>query len=147
MQKILVTLSAAAAALVLAAPAASAQDRYYPQNPAPYAAPIAGAAVGTTVGLGLYNGWFGTSAAATAAPATALGAAATGFVAGAGTLAFVHAATTPCQGFHFLFGALNNSANECVNGRWVGPGARVQQTAAYEERPVVTRRTVVRHRR
>ena len=55
MQKILVTLSAAATALVLAAPA-SAQDRYYPQNPAPYAAPIAGAAVGTTVGLGLYNG-------------------------------------------------------------------------------------------
>lgn len=149
MRKILVTLSAAAAVLTVAT-AASAQDRYYPRNPAPYAAPIAGTVVGTTVGLGLYNGWFGSSTAATAMPATALGAAATGFVAGAGTLAFVHAATTPCQGFHFMFGAFNNSANECVNGRWVGPGARMQQTSMYEERPVVTeRRTVVRrhHRR
>jgi hypothetical protein len=148
MKRILVTLSAAAAAMTLVT-AASAQDRYSyynNPNPAPYAAPIAGAAVGTTVGLGLYNGWFGTSAAATALPATALGAAATGFVAGAGTLALVHAATTPCQGFHFLFGALNNSANECVNGRWVGPGARLQQTTMYEERPVVTKRTVRRHR-
>lgn len=146
MRRTIITLSAAAVtALAVAAPA-SAQERYV-RNPAPYAAPIAGAAVGTTVGLGLYNGWFGSSAAATALPATALGAAATGFVAGAGTLALVHAATTPCQGFHFLFGAFNNSANECVNGQWVGPGARVQRTSMYEERPVVTRRTVVRHHR
>ena len=142
MRKTIVTLSAAATALALAAPA-SAQDRYN-RNPVPYAAPLAGAAVGTTVGLGLYNGWFGSSAAATVAPATALGAAATGFVAGAGTLAVVHAATTPCQGFHFLFGAFNNSANECVNGQWVGPGARIQRTSAYEEPAVVTTRRVKR---
>jgi hypothetical protein len=142
MRRTIITLSAAVTALALAAPA-SAQDRYQ-QGPGPYVAPVAGAAVGTAVGLGLYNGWFGSSAAVSALPATALGAAATGFVAGAGTVALVHAATTPCQGFHFLFGAFNNSANECVNGRWVGPGARYQQTSMYDERPVVTRRTVVR---
>ncbi len=144
MQKILVTLSAAAAALTFVS-SASAQDRYYDNrtnNPAPYAAPLVGAAAGTAVGLGLYNGWWANAAW----PTTALGSAAAGFVVGAGTLAVVHAATTPCQGFHFLFGAFTNSANECVNGRWVGPGARVQQTAVYEEQPVVTRRTVRRHR-
>jgi hypothetical protein len=140
MQKVLVTLSAAAAALTLAT-SASAQDRYA-RNPAPYAAPVVGAAAGTAVGLGLYNGWWANAAW----PTTALGSAAAGFVVGAGTVAVIHAATTPCQGFHFLFGAFNNSANECVNGRWVGPGARVQQSM-YEERPVVTqRRTVRRHR-
>jgi hypothetical protein len=117
MRKTLLALSVAAAAAISSQ--ASAQDYYYGQN---YVAPVAGAAVGTAVGVGLYNGWYGTNGAfwGTTWPASAAGAATTGFVAGVGTAALIHAATTPCQGFHALFGNFLTSSRGCVNGQWVG---------------------------
>jgi hypothetical protein len=82
----------------------------------------AGAVTGSLVGLGVSEGWFG-SAAAAALPTSVAGAAAIGGVAGVGTIALIHAATTPCQGFHALFGGLFTTSEGCVNGQWVGYGA------------------------
>ena len=69
--------------------------------------PVAGAAVGTAVGVGLYNGWYGTNAAiaGTVLPTTAAGAATVGGVAGVGTVALIDSVFQPCRGFHALFGA------------------------------------------
>lgn len=113
MRKMLFAIPLAAA--VLATPALAqdyAPGPYYPAGPV-----VAGAAVGTVAGVGLYNGWWGTSAAISAFPATAAGAAATGGVVGVGTIALIDAAVQPCRGFHALFG-LNR--DECVNGQYVG---------------------------
>ena len=120
MRKTLLALSAGAA-VAMATPAA-AQDRWvYPDNR--YVGPVvAGAVVGTTVGLGLYHGWWSGSTVA-ALPNTAAGSAAVGGLAGIGTVALIHAATTPCQGFHAAFSGLFTSPAGCVNGRWVGERA------------------------
>jgi hypothetical protein len=123
MRKTLLALSAAAA--VTLATSASAQDRYY-YDPN-YVGPVTGAAAGTVAGLALYNGWWGInggSALGTTFPTTAAGAATVGGVAGIGTAALIHASTTPCQGFHALFGNFLTSSQGCVNGRLVGTQTR-----------------------
>lgn len=113
MRKILPVLAMAVA--VVATPAMAQQDDRYPA--AAYVAPVAGAAVGTVVGVGLYEGWFGTSSAfVAAAPATAVGAAAVGGVAGIGAIALIDAFTQHCRGF----GIFVSREGECVNGVWVG---------------------------
>jgi len=116
MRKILPLLALAASAAIATPAFAYVDDRYPTES---YVAPVAGAAVGTAVGVGLYNAWWGTSATVAALPATAAGAAATGGVAGIGTIALIDAAVEPCRGFHALFG-LNHGA--CVNGEYVGYG-------------------------
>ncbi len=80
------------------------------------AAPVGGVAAGTTVGVGVSEGW-GTAAATAALPATAVGAAAVGGVAGMGTVAAIDAMLEPCRGFAAMF---NLSQGECVNGHYVG---------------------------
>jgi hypothetical protein len=113
MRKLLYALPLAAAVLATPALAQDAYDNaYYPAAPV-----VGGAAVGTVVGVGLYNAWWGSSAAVSAFPATAAGAAAVGGVAGIGTIALIDAAVQPCRGFHAVFGA-NRGA--CVNGQYVG---------------------------
>ncbi len=87
-----------------------------PRNGARVAAPVAGVATGTTIGVGVSEGW-GTAAAAAALPATAAGAAAIGGVAGIGAVAAVDAMLEPCRGFAAIF---NLSDGECVNGHYVG---------------------------
>jgi hypothetical protein len=77
-----------------------------------------GAVGGTVVGVGVYNGWWGATAAGAALPTTAAGAAAVGGVAGVGAVALIDAAVQPCRGFHALLG-MNH--DECVNGVYVGP--------------------------
>ncbi|MFN3658254.1 MAG: hypothetical protein ACK4UO_13460 [Pseudolabrys sp.] len=111
MRKLFFALPIAAA--VLATPAlAQPYDTYYPAGPV-----VGGAAVGTVVGVGLYEGWFGSSAAVSALPATAAGAAATGGVAGIGTIALIDAAVQPCRGFQAIFGM---NRGQCANGQYVG---------------------------
>jgi hypothetical protein len=126
------TLLVAAAAVAIATPALAQSVRYYERPNA--AAPATGAAVGTGVGVAVSEGALGASAAA-ALPATAAGAAAVGGVAGVGAASLLHAATTPCQGFHMFFGNLFTSSEGCVNGQWVGRPERV-----VIERRVVPRR-------
>ena len=118
MRKVLPLLAIAAAA-ALATPAFAYTDDRYPTLG--YAAPATAAVVGTAVGVGLYNGWWGSSAAVSALPATAVGAAVVGGVVGVGTLALIDAAVQPCRGFHALF--LMNR-DQCVNGEWVGDAPR-----------------------
>ncbi len=83
-----------------------------------YAAPvIGGAVIGTVAGVGLYNGWWGSSATATSLGATAASSAVAGGVIGVGSIALIDAATQPCRGFSAMF---NLRPNECVNGQYVG---------------------------
>lgn len=116
MRKTLCVLSVAAAAALSTPAFAQPVSSYYHPG---YVAPLAGVAVGTVVGVGLHNSWFGSTASSTW-PSTAAGAATAGFVAGVGTVALIHAATTPCQGFQALFGGLLTSSEGCVNGQYVG---------------------------
>jgi hypothetical protein len=120
MRKLLPILTIAAAAALatpaLAAPYYSAADEN-PNYTASYAAPVAGAVAGTAVGVGLYEGWLGSTAAVTALPATAAGAAAVGGVVGVGAIALIDAAVQPCRGFHAL---LDLSHGQCVNGKYAG---------------------------
>jgi len=101
------------AAAAFATPAI-AQPAYGPYGPYAYepyasAAPwVAGAATGTTLALGAYNGWFGGQFAGTTATAGA---------AAIGTVAFVDGLLQPCRGFHAVFG-LNHGA--CEDGHYVG---------------------------
>lgn len=118
MRKIIPALALAAATAV--ATPALAQD-YQAQTYAPLAT---GAVVGTTVGVGLYNGWWGHGAFVSALPATTLGAVAVGGVAGIGTIALLDAFTQHCRGF----GIFVTPREQCVNGEWVG------------DRPVVVQR-------
>jgi hypothetical protein len=98
MRKALLAVSAVALAAALATPAQAA--RRQPD----YVAPAAGVVVGTVVGLGVSEGWWGaTVAGTTALPATTAGAAAVGGVAGIGGIALVDAAIQPCAGFHAMF--------------------------------------------
>ena len=120
MRKLITALSVAAMTAAVAIPTlASAQEQ--PQYTTGYAGPVAGAAVGTAVGVGLYNGWYGSGVFISALPATAAGAAATGGVAGVGTVALIDGVFQPCRGFHALFGA---NSGACVNGDYVGYAPR-----------------------
>ncbi len=125
MRRLLPALTIAAAAVLatpaLAAPYYSAAEENPNYSAGIYVAPGAGVVAGTVVGVGLYNGWFGTSAAATTLPATAVGSAAVGGVAGVGTVALIDAAVEPCRGFQALLGM---NRDQCVNGEWVGYGPR-----------------------
>ncbi len=85
-------------------------------NGARIAAPVAGVATGTVIGVGIAEGW-GTAAITAAAPATAVGAAAVGGVAGIGALAATDFVLEPCRGLHAMFG-LNRE--QCVDGHYVG---------------------------
>lgn len=119
MRKTLIVLSAAAT--IGWSGAAAAQDRHAQPNYAPNYVPwIGGAAVGTTVGLGLYHGWFGSGALASSLPASAAGAAVAGGVAGVGTVALIDAATQPCAGFRAISPFAGGGNSGCVNGRYVG---------------------------
>lgn len=112
MRKIVMILSAVAA-LAVATPA-SAKSLKAPAYPW-----LAGATVGTLVGVGLYKGWFSGSLAASL-PASAAGAATAGFVVGVGTIVMIDAATQPCKGFRALFSPFVNKPSGCVNGEYVG---------------------------
>jgi hypothetical protein len=122
MRKLITALSVAAvtAGAVALPTLASAQDAQYTTG---YVGPVAGAAVGTAVGVGLYNGWYGASPAvgSLVLPTTAAGAATVGGVAGVGTVAAIDSVFQPCRGFHALFGA---NKDACVNGEYVGYAPR-----------------------
>ncbi len=116
MRKTILSLVAALAVAFSVSSPANAGSKHYNQLQNPTV--IVGAVVGTLVGLGLYDGWFGTTNAVTRgtiAHSTA-GAAAGGLLAGIATVAMIHALTTPCQGFHALLGG-----SGCRNGKYVGP--------------------------
>ncbi|BAR97826.1 hypothetical protein BV133_233 [Blastochloris viridis] len=117
MRKAFIAVSAAAA-LAVTATAASAGDRGYDERtPALIGT---GAVVGTLVGVGLYNGWGGTTAFASSAGGAAAASAVAGGVAAVGTVALIHAATTPCTGFDALFGSFRQGPSGCVDGHYVG---------------------------
>jgi hypothetical protein len=112
-----VTVTALAMPTVASAERAPGYDSYN----ASYAVPVAGALVGTAVGVGLYNGWYGSSTFVSALPSSAAGAVAMGGVAGIGTVALIDGVLQPCRGFHALFGA---NKDACVNGEYVGYAQR-----------------------
>ncbi len=119
MRKIIPALSlAAVVAAALISPASADVDTIN-SNYAP-AAVATGAVVGTAVGVGLYHGWYGSSAFVTSAGATAGTAAVVGGVAGVGTVVLLEGLTAKCHGF----GVLWTARSECVNGRYVGDGPR-----------------------
>ena len=110
MRKTIMTLVAAlAVAFTLSSPASAGHIKKHPHK----ATIVAGAVVGTVVGIGLYETWW-SSKAWTAGTS---GAVAGGFVAGVGTIALIHAVTTPCQGFQALM-MINKG---CKNGVYTGP--------------------------
>jgi hypothetical protein len=117
MRKTLIALSAAAALTATAASPALSNPRHHHHHHHGWVAPAVGAGVGTVVGVGLYHGWFGasTTAAAGSLATSTAGAATAGGLAGVGTIALIHAASTKCQGLHALFGG-----SGCVNGQYVG---------------------------
>jgi hypothetical protein len=114
MRKTILTLVAAlAVAFTISSPASAGGLKHHPHK----ATIVAGAVVGTLVGIGLYEGWFATNSLTTSSLATSSAGAATGgFIAGVATVAMIHAATTPCTGFHAIF-----QGKGCKNGRYVGP--------------------------
>lgn len=118
MRKSVIALAAASALAASAvSPAlANPHHRHHHHHQHGWVAPVAGAAVGTAVGVGLYEGWFGSNAAFASLGTTTSGAIAGGLVAGVGTVALIHAVTTPCQGFQALF----MMSDGCVNGQYVG---------------------------
>lgn len=127
MRKLLTGLSVAAVtAAAVAMPTLASAEPAYGRGEGPYysyGAPLAGAAVGTAVGVGLANGWYGAAPAiaGTALPTSAAGAAVVGGVAGIGTVALIDGVVQPCRGFHALFGA-NREA--CADGEYVGYAPR-----------------------
>jgi hypothetical protein len=116
MRKVLCALTVAAAAALAPPTLANAQDYGYDSR-GNWVALGTGAVVGTVVGLGTYNTWWGSGAFASALPTTAAGAVAVGGVAGVGTVALIDAVASPCRGFHAMF---DLSDGECVNGQYVG---------------------------
>lgn len=111
MRKTILTLVAAlAVAFTLSSPADAGGKRHNPNKPLI----VTGVVVGTLVGIGLYEGWFSNSTlqSAGAFARSGTGAATGGFLAGVATIAILHAATTPCQGFHALFQGAG-----CRNGK------------------------------
>jgi hypothetical protein len=109
-------LMLSAAVATVAAMATPASAHYVNRNNAPI---VAGAVVGTVVGIGIHQAWWGSSLGGAALPTSVGGAVAGGFIAGVGTAVLIHAATTPCTGFHGLFGGWTRP-DGCVNGKYVG---------------------------
>lgn len=107
-------LAAVAVVLTIASPA-NAGHKWRHHHVAKQPAVVVGAVVGTVFGVGLYNGWWGTGVGAPLG-ATLGGSITGGLLAGIGTAALIHAATTPCVGFHALLGG-----SGCKNGKYVGP--------------------------
>ena len=118
---------AAAAAFATPALAQPYSNSYYPAGPV-----VAGAAVGTVVGVGLYNGWFGSGTIISTFPTTAAGAAVVGGVAGIGTVALIDAAVQPCRGFQAVLGM---NSGQCANGEYVGYAPR--RVSSRESRRVI----------
>jgi len=115
MRKTILTLVAAlAVAFTISSPASAGGKHKHPHKPLI----ITGAVVGTLVGIGLYDGWFSASTTQSVGQLarSGAGAATGGFLAGVATVALIHAATTPCSGFHAIFQGAG-----CKNGRYVGP--------------------------
>ena len=118
---------AAVTAAAIAMPALASAEPAYGRSEGPttysYGAPIAGAAVGTAVGVGIANGWYGAAPTigGAALPTGAAGATAIGGVAGIGTVALIDGVVQPCRGFHALFGA---NRDACANGEYVGYAPR-----------------------
>lgn len=114
MRKSIIALTAAAALTATAASPVLANPRHYHhQHNHGWVAPAAGVAAGTVFGVGLHEGWWGTTFGARYASVG--GSIAGGMIVGVATVAMIHAATTPCTGFHALFGG-----SGCVNGQYVG---------------------------
>ncbi|MGE0339916.1 MAG: hypothetical protein AB7O79_08555, partial [Xanthobacteraceae bacterium] len=86
---------------------------YYHQHDHGWVVPAVGVAAGTVFGVGLHEGWWGTTFGFEGASVG--GSIAGGMIVGVATVAMIHAATTPCTGFHALFGG-----SGCVNGQYVG---------------------------
>lgn len=116
MRRTLIAVSLLAAA-GLAAPAMAQPWGGGPNGYPPAAGVVAGAAAGTTIALGAYNGWWPEAGL----PATTAGSIAVGGVAAIGALAMTDAVFNPCAGFHALF---DLSHGECVDGHYVGPHAQ-----------------------
>lgn len=76
-----------------------------------------GAVAGTVVGVGVYNGWWGSTIGGAALPTSVAGSATVGGVAGVGTVALLDSVIEPCRGFQALFGF---NHGRCVNGEYVG---------------------------
>ncbi len=114
MRKTILTL-VSVGALALATPALANPKHYRQYQDHAWVVPATGVAAGTVVGFGLYEGWFGSSALATSLGTSAASAAVAGGIAGVGAAALIHAAVTPCTGFHALVGGAG-----CVNGQYVG---------------------------
>jgi hypothetical protein len=108
---ILGLLAAVVVAFAASSPADAGHKRHHVLHNKPI---VVGAVVGTLVGIGLYEGWLGNSVLATSLTSTG-GAITGGFVAGVGTAALLHAATTPCVGFHALL-----AGKGCKNGKYIG---------------------------
>jgi hypothetical protein len=117
------TLLAIAAVTVFSAPAlAESVTIYGDYNPAAPAEVTTGAVAGTAVGIGVSEGWFGTTGAlgsSSAIAASTAGAVTVGGVAGVGTVAVIDSVIQPCRGFHAFFGT---NKDACVNGNFVGHG-------------------------
>jgi hypothetical protein len=126
MRKIL-SILVVAAAMAISVPASSNAAYYYRNGNTAAPGEIAtGTVAGTTIGLGVSEGWWGSTIAGAALPTTVAGAAVVGGVAGIGAVALVDAFVQPCRGFAALFD-VNSGA--CVNGHYVG----------YEPRHVIRR--------
>ncbi len=118
MRKTLIALSAAAAVLTTPAMAQGPRDHYAGPKLA------TGAAVGTVVGVGHHEKWFGKRwfGGTSGIERTVAGSAALGILTGVGTVAFIDAATQPCRGFRALFAPFidNQPPRGCRSGEWVG---------------------------
>jgi hypothetical protein len=129
MRKALYAVSIAALTAALATPALADPPRHRDS-----VAPAVGVAGGTVLGLGLTEGWIGSTVAGAALPTAAVGAAAVGGVAGIGGVALVDAAIQPCAGFHAMLdlneqycaqqNAQQIALQEQESGMWPTRGAR-----------------------
>jgi hypothetical protein len=122
MRKMLCIISLAAATVFATSTVEAAPNFEAPNYAVPAEATV-GVIGGTIFGLGISEGWWGSTAAGAALPTTAAGAAALGGLAGIGAVAVVDAAVQPCRGFHAMFG-LNRGA--CENGYYVGYGPPIR---------------------
>jgi hypothetical protein len=112
-----ILMLSAAAAVFMATPA-MAHSHYHSKK---VVVPVAGAVVGTVVGVGIYNGWFGSTVGGAVLPTTVGGAVAGGLLAGIGTVALLHATFTPCTGLQAVFSPFfPGNARGCVDGKYVG---------------------------
>lgn len=111
MRKVLLVLTAVVALVASGMTAADAKHKRHKHNKFPL---VAGVVVGTVVGIGLHNTWFGSTAAGTGLGATTAGAVTGGFIAGVATATVIHSVTTPCTGFHAVF-----RGEGCKNGKYV----------------------------